>query len=62
MGRNAPDRKAVSFRLMPCLWVKIRKNRTCGHKNGVPGGTRTPSLLVRSQTLNPIELRERILP
>jgi hypothetical protein len=28
-------------------------------KNGAPGGTRTPDLLVRSQTLYPTELRAR---
>ena len=26
-------------------------------RNGVPGETRTPNLLIRSQTLYPIELR-----
>lgn len=29
------------------------------NENGVPGGTRTPNLLVRSQALYPIELRVR---
>ncbi len=28
------------------------------NKNGARGGTRTPNLLVRSQVLYPIELRE----
>ena len=28
-------------------------------KNGAPGKTRTPNLLIRSQTLYPIELRAR---
>jgi len=32
-----------------------------GKEDGVPGGTRTPNLLVRSQALYPIELRVRIL-
>jgi hypothetical protein len=35
---------------------------TVKDNNGVPGGTRTPNLLVRSQTLNPIELRVRCKP
>ena len=30
-----------------------------GNSNGVPGGTRTPNPLVRSQVLYPIELRVR---
>ena len=33
-----------------------RKARVCG-KNGAPGGTRTPGLLIRSQSLYPAELR-----
>src|SRR5688500_138125 len=32
-----------------------------GTKPRAPGGTRTPSLLVRSQTLYPFELRARVL-
>jgi hypothetical protein len=30
-------------------------------ESGAPGGTRTPDLLVRSQTLYPTELRARIV-
>ena len=32
---------------------------SAGYKNGVPGGSRTPNLLIRSQMLYPIELQVR---
>ena len=35
------------------------KNLIVIWENGAPGGTRTPDLLVRSQTLYPAELRAR---
>ena len=38
-----------------CKWLKKKGKK----RNGVPGGTRTPNLLVRSQALYPIELRVR---
>ena len=38
--------------------LNLEKPRFIG-KSGAPGGTRTPDLLVRSQTLYPTELRAR---
>src|SRR6516164_10885196 len=35
----------------------VLRNRVLIGKSGAPGGTRTPDLLVRSQTLYPTELR-----
>src|SRR2546422_11204105 len=37
----------------------LRKHAFLLGKSGAPGGTRTPDLLVRSQTLYPTELRAR---
>ena len=48
--------------------ASVKASRSFGSKNvsvehqvgdGAPGGTRTPDLLVRSQTLYPTELRAR---
>src|SRR2546423_1414838 len=36
---------------------EVCKRNTSREKSGAPGGTRTPDLLVRSQTLYPAELR-----
>jgi hypothetical protein len=38
---------------------KLDKVFVSKRKTGAPGGTRTPDLLVRSQTLYPTELRAR---
>jgi hypothetical protein len=37
--------------------IRVDKKRKEKIKNGAPGKTRTPNLLIRSQTLYPIELR-----
>ncbi len=37
----------------------VCKSLRVKEKSGAPGGTRTPDLLVRSQTLYPTELRAR---
>src|ERR1700676_3136118 len=48
---------------IPCRsgqWFRCGEyRRRTSKKNGAPGGTRTPDLLVRSQTLYPTELRAR---
>jgi hypothetical protein len=43
-------------------WSQTRCSTKLSHfpKYGVPGETRTPNLLIRSQTLYPIELRAHL--
>ena len=43
-----------------CMTEKPDKRLRTLEKAGAPGGTRTPGLLVRSQSLYPAELRARV--
>jgi integrase len=57
---NTPQRIDTKNRPYSCGYPR-KQGRLEEKKNGVPGGTRTPNLLVRSQTLYPIELRVHIV-
>ena len=49
----------VGLRLLNRPRQKVRKTLIQRERNGGPGGTRTPDLLVRSQALYPTELQAR---
>jgi hypothetical protein len=52
----------LGFQRTPPRYILIEdKERTPVRVAGAPGGTRTPGLLVRSQSLYPPELRARAL-
>ena len=54
-----PKPSVVERRCQECGRLNSMHNRGFG---GTPGGTRTPNLLIRNQTLYPIELRAQAEP
>ena len=56
--QHVGPRRPVVFRVIGGRSAKQGENGR-GQKNGVPGGSRTPNLLIRSQMLYPIELQVR---
>ena len=56
-------RDSTLFRLADCLADMLHKNLHVNfftYFNGDPSRTRTPNLLIRSQLLYPVELRDRM--
>src|SRR5204863_7650452 len=47
--------------MLTTLLSRSRRERFMGRGNGVPGGIRTPNLLIRSQKLYPVELQAQAL-